>query len=279
MRLVSNSCMKLSSKILIVTPTLGTRQTLLETCKSVRDIGGDKVEHIVACPGKAINAVMGMVNGAEVVEEGKGKGVYAPVNHVLKMKAPHHEWVGYINDDDYWLPDMKRLIDSVSENSTSDVFYGRVLYINEQGDPLIVGSSSNRFESVPILAARGIFAIPQPATLIRSDLYLRLGGFDETLRLLADTDFWIRAIMGGAHCRFIDKVCATYRLQPGQLSGDTKAFKLETDRMLAQHGLRGDNWRGRIEEGRYRLENAKVYFTRLWQTKGGLRSRDLMGHQ
>jgi GT2 family glycosyltransferase len=255
--------MKNSCKILIVTPTLGTRQTLRETCKSVRDIGGDKVHHVVTCPQAAINTVSGMVEGVEIVEEGGGKGVYGAVNHVLKSRASNYDWVGYINDDDYWLPDMKGLIESAIKNSTHDILYGRVLFVNQTGQPLMVSSCSARYKSFPMLAARGIIMFTQQAALIRSNLFLRLGGFDESFRLAADTDFWIRAITGGARCRFIDKVCAAYRLQPGQLSADSKTQKAETDRILAQYGLRGNTWLARLEATRFRLENSKLYLTRL----------------
>ena len=260
--------MKNPSEILIVTPTLGTRQTLHETCKSVRDIGGDKVHHVLTCPQTSIEAVSGMVEGTEVIEEGRGKGVFGAVNHILKSRASNYDWVGYINDDDYWLPDMKGLIDSAMENRENDILYGRVLFVNQRGKPLMVSSCTARYKSFPILAARGVSIFTQQAALIRSDLFLQLGGFDESFRLVADNDFWIRAITGGARCRFIDRVCAAYRLQPGQLTADSKTQKAETSRVLAQYGLRGDTWLARLEAARFRLENSKLYLTRLLKTRG-----------
>jgi hypothetical protein len=260
--------MRPSPEILIVTPTLGMRQTLRETFKSVRDFGGDKVRYLVTCPRTAMKTVSEMIEDAEVIEEGGAKGVYGPVNHVLKSRASNYAWVGYINDDDYWLPDMKRLIDSSIGNSNDDILYGRVLYINEHGDPLTVSSCTDRYKSFPMLAARGIIMFTQQATLIRSDLYLRLGGFDESFLLAADNDFWIRAITSGARCRFIDKVCASCRLQPGQLSGDLKALRAESTRILSQNGLKGDTWPARLEAARFRVENANLYLSRLLSSRG-----------
>ena len=260
--------MKNSCKILIVTPTLGTRQTLLETCKSVLDIGGDKVHHIVTCPRTAIDDVTQMAEGVEVVAEGGGKGVYGAVNYVLKSRASNYGWVGYINDDDYWLPDMKGLIDSALEDRENDIFYGRVLFVNQHGKPLMVSSCSARYKSFPILAARGISMFTQQAALIRSDLFLRLGGFDENYSLVADTDFWIRAITSDARCHYINIICAAYRLQPGQLSADLKTQKAETDRLRAQYGLRSNSWLARFAAVRYRFENSKLYLSRLLRRVG-----------
>jgi GT2 family glycosyltransferase len=270
--------MKQSSEILIVTPTLGTRETLLETCKSVRNLGGDRVHHVVTCPRTAMSKVLEMAPEAEVIEEAGGKGVYGAVNHILQGHASSYQWVGYINDDDYWLPDMKRLIDSIDKDSTDDIVYGRVLYINESGDPLMVSSCTARYKSFPLLAARGIVMFTQQAVLIRSELYLRLNGFDERFRLAADTDFWIRAILGGARCRFLNKVCAAYRLQPGQLSADLATQQAETRRILTQNGLKGETWRARLAVARFRLENATLYLTRLLNPTGrGYRIRSNMG--
>ena len=117
------------SKILIVTPTLGTRKTLIETCGSVQDFGGEAVDHVITCPAKAITTVSQMVGDLEVVEE-KGKGVYGAVNHILKERAAKYEWVGYVNDDDYWLPSMSKLIQLSQEAKLADIVYGRVQFVD-----------------------------------------------------------------------------------------------------------------------------------------------------
>jgi hypothetical protein len=256
-----------SFKILIVTPTLGARQTLVKTRDSVRDVGGDRVHHVITCPLTAIDAVSGMLGGAEIIEEG-GRGVYGAVNHILRGRAADYEWVGYINDDDYWLPDMKVVIDLALNERENDIVYGRYLFVDRQDRPLMKASGSARYKSFPILAARKLYAFSQQCALTRSELFLRLGGFDESFHIFADNDFWIRAIMGGARCRFLNKLCAAFRLQPGQLSADLGKMDSEWSRMVSQHGLDGNTWQARFEAARFRIENAKVYLARLLKPTG-----------
>jgi GT2 family glycosyltransferase len=259
--------MNKSFKILIVTPTLGTRLTLRETCKSVRDFGGGRVHHVITCPLMAIDEVSTMVSGVDIIEEG-GCGVYGAVNHILKERAADYEWVGYINDDDYWLPGMDAMIDLAVTDHGNDIVYGRYLLVDQDAKPLMIASGSARYKSIPILAARKLYAFSQQCALTRSELFLSLRGFDESFHIFADNDFWIRAILGGARCRFLNKLCAAFRMQPGQLSADLGKMDSEWRRMVSQHGLDGDSWQARFEAARFRIENVKVYVSRLLKPRG-----------
>jgi GT2 family glycosyltransferase len=56
--------------------------------------------------------------------------------------------------------------------------------------------------------------------LVRRDLVLREGGFDESLRVAEDWDLWMRVILGGAAAGLVDEILGRYRIHAESLSAD-----------------------------------------------------------
>jgi len=78
------------------------------------------------------------------------------------------------------------------------------------------------------------------ATFRREPL-LAVGGWDESMRLIEDTDCFIRLILGGAIAGLVDQPLARYRLREDSLSSDRAATMAAQVRMLEKfldhHGL------------------------------------------
>lgn len=72
-------------KILVVTATLGNRESLKRTIQSVKDIGKGQVKHIIVAPNKVIPFLKAQYNGIDFLSEPEGKkGIYAAINHGFK---------------------------------------------------------------------------------------------------------------------------------------------------------------------------------------------------
>ncbi len=65
-----------------------------------------------------------------------------------------------------------------------------------------------------------------------TDVYLELGGCDETLRCAEDWDLWLRAIYADVEALFQPKPQALYRWRPGSLSAHADAMAQAEDRLL-----------------------------------------------
>jgi hypothetical protein len=71
----------------------------------------------------------------------------------------------------------------------------------------------------------------------RSRITERLGGFDRTLRYVADLDFWLRAAAAGAGIEKVDELLAFERLHAERLSTAQKEpMAVEAEAMRTRHG-------------------------------------------
>lgn len=253
----------MKAKILVITPTLGNRETLSKTIESVREIGGDLVKHVIVTPRLQIPFIKKSFGNIECLPELEGKkGIYAALNHGFKTYGKDFEYLTFINDDDYWLPDFKLLINTIEEGY--DFVYGKVNYILENKDGIVKPMAcSNQFKDfIPLLHSK-VVLFTQQATLIKSKLYFQLGGFSEEFKLVSDTKFWGDLSLLDIKYKYIPKPCAAYAIQEGQLSSNKELQTKEKD-ILIQSFPKVSRSKKYIALLRFRFNNLFVYVQRLF---------------
>jgi len=253
---------KSSADTVIITPTLGDRPSIERTIDSVRSIGGTRVKHVIVCPSRQQAILQARFPGCEVHAEQEKCGVFQAVNDGMWSTMGECKYVGYINDDDYWLPSFARLFELLDSAPELAVAYARVLFVDEENRPLFESTSSPRYQAFKTLLASGAVIITQQATLVRREVFASLSGFDNSYLLVADSDFWLRTIDAGHQMGFVNQACAAYMIQGGQLSSNPELAKGEYDRLLQQHSIRKD-WKAYIEFMRYRISNLPNYLKRF----------------
>lgn len=223
-------------KILVITATLGNRDTLTRTIESVRTVGGDLVHHVIVSPAAAIPAIQEKYGGIDCLAELPGKkGIYAALNHGFQTYGRDYDYLTFINDDDYWLPAYRVLIDAMMNDESLDLAYGRTRYVNENNEYLGSQTSSPRFKDFTgLVKAKNIILLTQQATLIKSRWYFELGGFDESLRLVADSKFWMQLSQKPIRYKYFNRECAAYMIQDGQLSSDHTLQAKEHERLFTE---------------------------------------------
>ena len=248
---------------LVVTATLGNRPTLSRTIKTVKEIGGKRVRHIIVAPRESCQSIRQRYPDLTVVEEPENcNGIYRALNHGLKMFASDFKYVTYINDDDYWTPGFKFLFDEIDRHNDVDVVYGRVNYVNSKGVVIGEQTSSPRYQDFGILLLKEVVLFTQQATLTKSQLFLKLEGFDESFKLVADTKFWLEAININSKFRYVNKICAGYTIQQGQLSSNKKLQQEEHERLILSNEI-VNPFLVMIKILLFRLWNIKIYFKRF----------------
>ena len=250
-------------KILVITATLGNRTTLGRTIESVKQVGRDNVKHIIICPDNVISSIKSLYGDIECIPELPGKkGIYAALNHGFNTYGRGYEYLTFINDDDYWLPGYRQVIDTMLSNNSLDLVYGRTRYIDEKGDTIGSQTSWGNLKSFgPLLKKYNIVLLTQQSTLIKSDLYFKIGGFDESYKLVADSKFWTIASTMNIKYQYLNKECAAYMIQEGQLSSDHELQKKEHIRMFEE--LPEVKNASFITWLRYRMANFKIYASRI----------------
>ena len=266
-------------RILVITATLGTRTSLARTIASVQNIGGKDVKHVIVCPEKSIPTVREKYANIEcLAERPDKKGIYAALNHGFHTYGHNYDYLTFINDDDYWLPNYRKIIDMMLTNTELDMVYARTCYVNEQFIPIGEQTGSPQLKDFLPLLKKRIILLTQQATLIKSSLYFRIGGFDESYKLAADTKFWAEiSLLNDLKFKYLNKICAAYMIQPGQLSSDHDTQETEHKRILVE--LTAPQKNRLIASLRFRLNNLPIYIKRIFVQKGALHNPFLQGAQ
>lgn len=253
----------MNNKILVITATLGDRSSLSRTIESVRNINAGNISHVIVAPESRISEIEGKYK-IKCIPEPKGKkGIYAALNYGFYTYAKDYDYITFINDDDYWLPSFGKMIDILNKDSSIDFIYSKTLYVDENNRVFRKQSCSNQFYSFLNLFHRDIILFTQQTTLLRSELFFKIGGFDESYKLIADTKFWIELSLLKPNYRYFDDFTACYTIQDNQLSSDKTVQGKEHYRLKKEYPVK-DNIGMRIAEFKYRLINIRNYIQRLF---------------
>jgi len=245
---------------LVCTATLGNRNTLCRTINSVKEIGGSRIKHIITAPKEQLENLRKFYPDMEITPEPeKTKGIYSALNKVINAYAKDFKYVTYINDDDYWLPDFTKLFEIMDKKSDIDGVYGRTVFFSDSNKLLKIGTSSPRYFAYKTLFTQKIILFTQQATLIRSELFYKLNGFDENYKLVSDTKFWIQAIDIRAKFYYVNAECAAYTIQEKQLSADKITQNFEHHKLLQEKMFLTKKGCSFFEVLFFRIYNINVY--------------------
>jgi len=257
----------MTADTLIVTASLGNRHTIKRTIKTINNIGASRIKHIIIAPKHACNVIQNEYPEIKVISEPANcAGIYPALNHAFKKYAKDYKYLTFINDDDFWLPDFTELFKILDKNHDVDVVYGRVRYVDVNGDFIGEQTSSPRYKAFKALLSKNIVLFTQQATLMKSELFFKLNGFDESFKLVADTHFWLKAIESNSKFYYINRICAAYTIQKGQLSSDG-------DLQNEEHSCLGlaEFYRYSLiplfEKWLFRITNFRIYIYRFFKYK------------
>lgn len=255
--------------ILVITATLGTRDTLRRTVESVKKIGGKYVNHVIVAPNVVIPKLQREYPDLEFLEEPEGKkGIYPAINYGFYTYGHDYKYLTFINDDDYWLPDYALLINYIVNHEEIDFVYGRTLYVDENNTRISEQTSSCQFYSFLSLLRSNIVLLTQQATILKSSFYFRIGGFDEGFQLVADTKFWVELSLIKPKFKYFNHLCAAYMVQDGQLSSNKELSYKEHNSLIALFDdVNIIKLKVFIDKILYRLINIRIYVNRLFRCR------------
>lgn len=194
----------------------------------------------------------------------KDHGYADAVNKCL----PHitGEIVAIQSSDDYYLPGVfERVAQEFRAHDEWAIFSGGYLSIKPNYEVESVNLSS--YKLTPLHHLRGI--LPQHATFIRRDLFLRLGGVRPEVDMCADIDLWYRALHFATGFRTEDPL-AVYQLHPAQRTATSNKWAPSLMRMV------DDLERDCVYGSRFKLAEAQkrdlyIYWRIFWGAAVGMK--------
>jgi hypothetical protein len=175
-------------KIGYVVPTRGKNiHGLKESLRSIRR-NGLEIRIVVVSPSSQVVTKLCKEFNAEFEIE-SGHGVYAAINQGVKRLSETCEFFGFVGDDDLLFEySVRNILSSFNDESTG-VVYGQVVYVDEFGNLQFVNPA---YKVASRLLNWGPCLVPNIGTLIRMNLWINCGGYDESLKYAGDLDFWIK---------------------------------------------------------------------------------------
>ena len=123
------------------------------------------------------------------------------------------ELIAWINSDDYYASAhaLRPLLDAFEAEPDVDIAFGNGLRVDEQGRPLGDYRARPPGRLADIVTHPASFVL-QPALLFRRELFLDVGGVDESLHYTMDYELWIRMFAAARKARYVPDViaCARY---------------------------------------------------------------------
>ncbi len=256
----------MKSRLLILTPTLGTSSYLDETVRSVAQFSLP-ISHVLVCPASAVAALAERFPACRVVvDAGRDGGLYGALNAGLAaMGGTPWDWYTYINDDDRLSPGFGEMMarhDARGDLAT--VAYGNVETMDDDGHSLGCMTVESRAEYFPALLQGGISPVGQQGMVFGAPVVRALGGYDTRYRICADLDFWVRAHARGFAFRYYGLEVGRFRIRSGQISGDVSVLRQQVDEITRTHYPTPVSPAARrFARLRYRWRNLPRYLGRL----------------
>ena len=180
----------------IVTPCLNAEATIAEALASVRAQRYEPLEHVVV-DGGSTDATMDIVRAAgdhvRSISE-PDRGLSDAMNKGIAMAR--NEIVGWLNADDLYLPGaLHRVAEAFERRPDALWATGRCLIIDGDGNEIRKGVTRYKDAllkrwSFPLFLTQNF--VSSPATFVRREALLGLGGFEERFRYSMDYDVWLK---------------------------------------------------------------------------------------
>ena len=144
------------------------------------------------------------------------------------VRLAQGELIAWINSDDYYASDtaVATLLDAFDAERDVDIVYGHGTRVDAKGE--YIGPYRARAVSgvSQIITHPASFVI-QPSLMFRRQLFLDVGGVDESLHFTMDYELWIRLFAAARKARFVPSViaCARYHSDAKSIASMTKQIR------------------------------------------------------
>lgn len=193
-------------KISVITVCYNSVRTLEQTIRSVLDQNYEELEYIIIDGGSTDGTLDIIRKYSENITRWISEpdyGIYDAMDKGLKVCTG--EVVAFLNSDDWYNTNVLKRVNSYFEKNDVDIVSGKTYtayaeYIKE--NMFARENDENIYFSV---------IYPHPALFVKKELFEKVGGYDTTFKIAADTDWIMRAYSEGAKILKVDDYFTYFR--------------------------------------------------------------------
>ena len=211
------------ARVLIIIATLGRRPEYLEqTIESIRS-QPVSVDLVVVAPTENVHIQEISARYGIPLLPDPGSLPMA-INRGSEALKSHHEYINWLNDDDFLEPNsLPLVVNTLDSNPQAVVAFGYCRYVDAQGQELWLSKAGNL---APKILNWGPDLIPQPGMLVRSSAWAEVGGVDPSFDLAFDLDLLLKLKKLGTLVS-VGHVVSNFRWHPDSLTVDHRAKNLK----------------------------------------------------
>jgi Glycosyltransferases involved in cell wall biogenesis len=207
----------------IITVNRNNKKGLLKTILSVANQIFDDFEYIII-DGASTDGSTEIIKQYEAITSlwisEPDTGIYAAMNKGIA--ASTGEYLLFLNSGD-WLIDNNVLIDIYNSNCTADIISGNIIIIDSYGN-----QSFHNAPNKDQLSFNTFYnsSLPHPATFIKRTLFHKHGFYNESYKIVADKEFFIRTlIMSDCSYEYFNRTITYFPL--GGISSNSEFQELQ----------------------------------------------------
>ena len=198
-------------RITVVMPSFNQAKYIAESIRSVLDQDYPNLEFIILDGGStdgSQNIIKQYATQLSYWHSQPDNGQ----SHALIQGFEHStgDLIGWVNSDDVLLPEcLKRIALAYLEQPNAGLFGGNYILIDNISKII----RCRRHPRNPELFAKfGLFVVNQPGSFFRRDDYKAVGGLNQDLHYVMDTDLYVRMMNKGTKFAYIDAYLSGFRI-------------------------------------------------------------------
>lgn len=176
-------------KVSVITISYNANQTIEKTLNSVANQSYKNIEYIIV-DGGSMDNTLDICNSfphvSKIISE-PDNGVYDAFNKGLKLATG--DIIGFLNADDIFFNEnsVQEIVNAFSNNET-DIVYGNLDYINENGK--VIRNWKSRPYEIGLIKKAWMPA--HPTFYCKKEVYDRLGGYNDSFKIGGDFELCLR---------------------------------------------------------------------------------------
>lgn len=133
------------------------------------------------------------------------------------------EWIKYLAGDDKLLPNcISDNVDYIQNHIETDLLFSdmKVFGQGQSGNGIVSPSVYfNHLTTFQFKIWQLVYSLlPAPCCFMKRSVYTHLGGFDESIPMMEDKPFWVKAIFAKSVIKYLPKTTVCYRVNSESLS-------------------------------------------------------------